>query len=328
MKITKSWWLIVILLAPLLDIMAQQPEQHISSEFNHTYQYQEVEDIQLAYYEQGTGDPVLFLHGIPDNSYLWRNVVPLVAENHRAIAVDLPGYGKSEIPGHEDYSIQRHYRYIKGFIDKLNLKNVTVVVTDIGSLYGMKYAIEHDSNIKGIVFIEGMYMPSREWYKSLKMMQKMMFAMMKNEKRAYRMIVEKNQMPKMMLKMSVSRKYSDELVQAYNEPYQDSIERRKIMMYGAGPYTVPKKGISKAKGDFADELNKIAEGLKKINSTVPFLIIHAKPGMIVREKNLAYAKKHFKKVDFFNVGKGKHYLSEDHPKAIGEKISNWSSNLK
>ncbi len=327
MKIIQSAWLLLIVLTLTSDLIAQKPEQNISSEFNHRYQYQEVEDIQLAYYEQGTGDPVLFFHGIPDNSYLWRNVVPLVAKNHRAIAVDLAGYGKSEVPKQEDYSIERHYQYIKGFIEKLNLQNVTLVVTDIGSLYGLKYAIEQDSNIKGIVFIEGMYMPSKEWYKSLKLMQKMMFRMMKKEKRAYKMIVEKNKMPKMMLKMSVARKYSDELVAKYNEPYKDNLERRKIMMYGAGPYTVPPKGISKVKGDFADEMNKIAAGLKKINSTVPFLFIHANPGMIVRKKNIKYAEQHFKNADFFNVGKGKHYLSEDHPNAIGEKISNWTLKL-
>jgi len=328
MKITNPVWLICIVLTLNANLISQNSVKNISSEFDHNYQYQQVADIKLAYYEQGTGDPILFLHGIPDNSYLWRNVIPLAAKNHRAIAVDLPGYGQSEVPNHQDYSIDRHYQYIKKFIENLNLQNVILVVTDIGSLYGLKYAIETDSNIKGIVFIEGMFMPSREWYKSLRLMQKIMFGMMKNEKRAYKMIVEKNKMPKMMLKMSVVRKYSDELEAMYNSPYKDNIERRKIMMYGAGPYTVPPKGISKVKGDFSDELNKIAVGLKRINSTVPFLIIHANPGMIVRKKNIEYARKHFKKVDFFNVGKGKHYLSEDHPNAIGIKISNWSSEFK
>lgn len=307
---------------------AQKSEKNISDAFTHTYQFQKVDDIKLAYYEQGEGDPVLFLHGIPDNAYLWRNVVPIVAKNNRAIALDLASYGQSDIPTHTDYSIERNYQYIKGFINSLNLKNVTLVVTDIGSLYGLKYAIENEPNIKGIVLIEAMYMPAKEWYKSLKMMQKMMFGMMQNEKRAYKMIVQKNRVPSMMLKMSVQRKYTDALKEKYNKPYKDNIERRKMMMYGAGPHTLPKKGISKQQGDLADELNSIADGLKKINTTVPFFIIHAEPGMIVRKKNIAYAKEHFKNVSFFNVGKGKHYLSEDHPTAIGEQISNWTTKIK
>ncbi len=306
---------------------AQKPEQNISDEFNHAYKFQEVEKLNLAYYEQGAGDPVLFLHGIPDNSYLWRNVVPKVAKTHRAIALDLAGYGKSEVPTHDDYSIERHYQYVKGFIDRLNLKNVTLVVSDIGSLYGLKYAIKNESNVKGIVFVEAMYMPAKEWYSSLKMMQKMIFGMMKNEKRAYRMIVEKNVMPKMMLKMSVQRKYSDALKEKYTEPYKDNVKRREIMMYGAGPYTLPRKGVSVAKGDFADEMNHIAKGLKRINSNVPFLIIHATPGLIVRKKNIEYAKDHFLNVSFLNVGKGKHFLAEDHPHAIGNKISDWASSV-
>ena len=322
-KINLLWGLMFVCVC-LTDVCAQAPEQNVPDEFSHTYKYQQVEELRLAYYEQGTGEPVLFLHGIPDNSQLWRNVVPWVAQNHRAIAVDLVGYGKSEVPSHQDYSIQRHYRYIKAFIDSLNLKDLTLVVTDIGSLYGLKYAIEHEPNIKGIVLIEAMYMPSKEWYKSLKTMQKMMFSMMKNEKRAYKMIVEKNRMPRMMLKMSVARKYSDKLEATYNEPYLEDVKRREVMMYGAGPYTVPPKGISHAKGDFADELDHIAQGLKKINEKVPFLIIHANPGMIVRGKNIDYARQHFNHVAFFNVGKGKHYLTEDHPTAIGEKINHWT----
>ena len=309
-------------------LFGQAPEENISAKLPYTYQYQKVDDIRLAYYEAGQGDPVLFLHGIPDNSYLWRNVVPEIAKNSRAIALDLVGYGKSDFPSHTDYSIQRHYEYIKGFIDSLGLSNVTLVVTDIGSLYGLKYAIEEEENIKGIVFIEAMFMPAEEWYKSLKLMQKMMFWMMKNEKRAYKMIVKKNKMPSMMLKMSVVKKPSDEVKKKYNEPYVNDLERRKVMLYGAGPHTLPKKGKTIKQGDFADELNIIAEDLVRINDIVPFHIIHGKPGMIVRKKNIEYAKEHFKNVSFFNAGEGKHYLTEDHPKSIGENIAKWISKLK
>ena len=147
--------------------------------------------------------------------------------------------------------------------------------------------------------------------------------MMKGEKMANKMIVKNNRMPSMMLKMSVQRKFSDDLTQKYNEPYKDNIERRKVMLYGAGPHTLPRKGKSINKGDFADELNIIAKELKVINASIPFFIIHANPGMIVRKKNIEYAKKQFKNVSFFNVGKGKHYLAEDHPTAIAEQISNW-----
>ena len=84
-----------------------------------------------------------------------------------------------------------------------------------------------------------------------------------------------------------------------------------------------KKGISKNKGDFADELNRYSAGLPTLNENVPYLIIHSKPGMIVNKEALKYAKENFKNVSFLNVGMGKHYLTEDHPKAIAEGISNW-----
>jgi len=88
-------------------------------------------------------------------------------------------------------------------------------------------------------------------------------------------------------------------------------------------HTLPPKGKSLKKGDFADEVNQIANGLKMINSKVPFLIVHADPGMIVRKQAIEYAKTNFQRVSFANIGTGKHYLTEDHPVAIGVGITNW-----
>lgn len=316
---------ILVLLSVLLTLsktFAQQPEANISSNFSFSYKTEVVKGLKLAYFEQGTGDPILFLHGIPENSYIWRNVVPEVSKQGRAIALDLAGFGKSDILPETDYSIQAQYEYLNGFIENLQLKNVTLVVTDIGSMLGLKYANEHRENIKRIVFIEAMFMPSQAWYKQLKFKQKMMFMMMRSEKRAKKMLVEKNKMPSMMLKMAVAQKPSEEVTMAYVEPFYDKA-RRNILLYGAGPHTMQRKGISKATGDFADELNRYAAGLPIINENVPYLIIHSKPGMIVNKAALKYAREKFKNVTFLNVGRGKHYLTEDHPKAIAEGISNW-----
>lgn len=307
--------------------LAQAPEMDVSADFNFTMQSENINGTSIAYYEQGEGDPVLFFHGIPENSYTWRNVIPNVAKQNRAIAIDLVGYGKSSLPQNQDFSIQTQYNFIEAFIERLQLKNITIVVTDIGSFYGLKYAIKHPDNIKGIVLIEAMYMPSRLWYKQLKFKQKMMFWMMRSKSISKKMIVTKNKIPSMMLKMGVKRKLSEKDIEGYAAPYKDDIARREVILYGPGPATLPKKGISKSKGDFADELNKIAEGLVELNTTKPFLIIHAKPGLIVRKKAIKYAKENFNNCEFINIGKGKHLLQEDHPKAISEEIVNWIKSI-
>lgn len=320
---------IIVLLFVTSNIsFSQESEKNISADFHFTMKSENINGTTIAYYEQGKGDPILFLHGIPESSYTWRNVIPDVAKHNRAIAIDLVGYGKSDLPSNGNYNIQTQYSYIKGFIEKLQLTNVTIVVTDIGSLYGLKYAVENSDKIKGIVLIEAMYMPAKQWYKQLKFKQKMMFWMMRSEKMSKKMIVTKNKVPSMMLKMGVSRKLSKKDVEGYTAPYKDDVERRKVILYGPGPATVPKKGISEVKGDFADELDKIAEGLLKLNKVKPFLLIHAEPGLIVRKKAIKYAKENLKNTEFINVGEGKHMLQEDHPKAIATGIVNWIKSLQ
>lgn len=311
-----------------MSTFAQKPETNVSSDFPFAEKIQAVNGTQISYYEQGQGDPILFLHGIPTSSYLWRNIVPQVATQGRAIAFDLAGFGKSGLPTDKDYSIQSQYRYVKGFIDSLQLKNITLVVNDLGSLLGLKYAVENPENIKRIVFIEAAFMPTELWYKQLTIMQKIMFKMMRNPKRAENMLVTKNKIPTMMMKMAVVRKLSDEEMKWYLNPFEKDIERRKVMLYGPGPATFPKKGITQKQGDFADEINKVAIGLKKMSETKPFLLFYASPGMITRKPAVEYAKQNFKNLTLYNVGKGKHFLQEDHPNAIATGIVNWMISTK
>jgi len=311
-----------------MGMFAQKPETNVSADFPFTGKTQMVNGTPIYYYEQGRGDPVLFLHGIPTSSYLWRNIVPKVASQGRAIAFDLAGYGQSGLPADKDYSIRSQYKYVKGFIGCQHLKNITLVVNDLGSLLGLKYAVENPENIKQIVFIEAAFMPTERWYKQLTLMQKIMFKMMRNHKRAENMIVTKNKIPAMMMKMAVVRKLSMSEMKWYLSPFEKDVERRKLMLYGPGPATFPKKGISIEKGDFADEIDKVASGLKKMSETKPFLLFYASPGMITRRPAVEYAKQNFKKLTLLNVGKGKHFLQEDHPDAIATGIINWMINTK
>jgi haloalkane dehalogenase len=317
-----------VLIFNSISLLAQQPETNVSADFPFTEKIQFVNKVPISYYEQGQGDPILFLHGIPTSSYLWRNIVPQVSSQGRAIAFDLAGYGKSGLPAGRDYSIQSQYSYVKGFIDSLGLKNITLVVNDLGSLLGLKYAVENPENIKKIVFIEAAFMPTQQWYKQLTILQKIMFKMMRNPKRAENMIVTKNKIPAMMMKAAVVRKLKDAEVNWYLAPFENDIERRKVMLYGPGPATFPKKGVSRKQGDFADEINKIAAGLKVMNETKPFLLLYASPGMITRKPAVEYAKQNFKNLALYNVGKGKHFLQEDHPNAIASEIVNWIKSSK
>src|ERR1700751_2536447 len=111
----------------------------ISAAFPYQKQRRRALDREMAYVEQGTGDPILFLHGNPTSSYLWRNVIPALAPLGRCIALDLIGMGQSDKPDIE-YRFVDHVQYVEGFIQALGLQHLTLVLHDWGSALGFHYA--------------------------------------------------------------------------------------------------------------------------------------------------------------------------------------------
>ncbi len=109
----------------------------------------------MHYIEEGAGDPILFLHGNPSN-YIWRNIIPYLKEKGRCIAPDMIGMGKSDKPD-ISYGFFDSFRYLVAFINKLDLKNITLVLHDWGSVHGFHYANLNRENIKGIAFMESLY---------------------------------------------------------------------------------------------------------------------------------------------------------------------------
>jgi haloalkane dehalogenase len=329
MKFKTITIVISALLFSVINSNAQKPEKDVSAVLDLPSKFIEVKSTKLHYVEQGSGDPILFLHGIPTNLYLWRNVIPEVAGSGRAIALDLAGFGKSDVPATGGFNANNQYTFLEGFIEKMGLKNITLVVNDLGSVYGLKYAADHPENIKGIVVTEGVMMPAYEWRQQLTIMQKMMFGMFRNDRFARRMIVKKPKIQNMIVPMMTKRKLSGEEKNAYREPYKTDTAKRRLMFEGPGPVNFPKKRNLKpgnATNEFIMMMNSNAEKLK--GTRIPILILYAKPGFILRKKALKYAKENYPNLTTEYVGKGKHFLPEDHPKAIGQFIKNWMTTLK
>lgn len=287
----------------------------------------EVMGIQIKHREIGKGQPVVFLHGIPTSSYLWRNILPEVGKNYRAIAPDLAGYGASDLPPNGDYSFQSQYLFFEGWMEAMNLEHAVLVVNDLGSAIGIKYAIEHPDKVKGLVMMEAAFMPAQAWYKQLTFMQRSMFSIFgKKQKMAEKMIVHRNKMPKMVMKMGTKRKLTTEEMDAYLAPYQTNTERRRVYFEGPGPATFPSKGKSQVPGDFADVLDKNAKGLRQFPH--PMLLLYASPGLITRKPALEYARNHFSNCTLVDIGKGKHFLPEDQPQNIQKAILQFLDQLK
>ena len=128
-------------------------ERSISAAMPCESKFVDVEGARIHYVEEGTGDPILFLHGNPTSCYLWRNVMPHLASDARCLAMDLVGMGRSDKPA-LDYRLVDHARYVDKFIASLGLERLTLVLHDWGSALGFHYARRHEANVRGIAFME------------------------------------------------------------------------------------------------------------------------------------------------------------------------------
>lgn len=273
----------------------------------------------MTYEEQWSWETVLLLHWIPVHKWIWKKVAENVSQHAHTVCVDLAGYWHSPIPKNFDMSLSGQYQYLHDFIREKNLKNITLVVNDLWSLYGLKYAVENPENIKRIVLLESLFMPMEQWYKQLPLFMKMMFFMMRSKFLAYFMIVQVNILTFMMMYIAVAKQLPYSEIKNYSQVYTDK-EKRKIIFYWPGPATMPALWISKHPWDFADEWNKIASGLIKINSKIPFLLFQWHPGMINQQASIEYAKKNFKNLTVFDAWKAKHFIQLDQSEKVSDAI--------
>jgi pimeloyl-ACP methyl ester carboxylesterase len=137
-------------------------KKQIAIEFPFQSNFVQVHDSKIHYIDEGKGEPMLFLHGNPTSSYLWRNIIPHLTDKARCIAPDLIGMGKSDKPDIE-YRFFDHARYVEGFIEKMKLKDITLVVHDWGSGLGFHYAMRNEDKISGIAFMESILFPLESW---------------------------------------------------------------------------------------------------------------------------------------------------------------------
>ena len=284
----------------------------ISSEFPYESKYIDINGSKMHYIDIGKGDTILFLHGNPTSSYLWRNIIPYLQQNARCIAPDLIGMGKSDKPD-IDYTFDDHYDYLEKFIKKLKLKNITLVIHDWGSGLGFNYANKHRVNVKGIAFMEAMVKPM-SWDDMPKDMRSP-FRMMRTTFIGWLLISVGNMFVKKMIPDTIVRKLTKEEFDYYKKPYPTIASRKPVRVW---PLEVPIDGKPK---NTAKIISDYGEWLLKTD--MPKLCFYAHPGAIIREETVEYIKNNFKNTKMVDIGKGIHFIQEDNPHLIGKEIAKW-----
>ncbi len=198
----------------------------------------QVIDTDMAYVDTGDGDPIVFLHGNPTSSYLWRNVIPHLERSGRCLAPDLVGMGDSgKAPG-SSYRFVDHFRYLDAWFDTLSLtNNVALVIHDWGSALGFHWAYRHPERIKAIAYMEAIVQPLT-WEMWPEMVRPIFRAM--RSPAGEEMVLEKNVFIEHILPVSVLRGLTDDEMAAYRRPFLEAGESRRPML--TWPREIPLDG--------------------------------------------------------------------------------------
>jgi haloalkane dehalogenase len=215
------------------------------------------------------------------------------------------------------YRFTDHSRYIEGFIDKMKLTNITLVIHDWGSGLGFHYAMRHESNIRGIAFMEAM-VKTFDW-DDLPKEVRTGFRMMRTPVIGWFLISVANIFVKKILPMSIVRDLTEEETRHYEAPFKTVASRRPVRRW---PQEIPIAGKPK---DMHEIISSYSDKLKL--SEIPKLLFHATPGAIIGSGTLEWCKKNIRNLKTVDIGEGIHYLQEDNPHLIGEELAKWYKTL-
>ena len=269
----------------------------------------------MAYVDEGAGDPIVFLHGNPTSSYLWRNIIPYCTEIARCLAPDLIGMGQSGSSPSGSYRFSDHAGWLEAWLDGMGLnENITFVVHDWGSALGFDWARRHPDSVKGIVYMEAIVRPVSwdEWPAAAARI----FQGMRSEA-GEGMVLENNVFVERVLPGSCIRDISDTM-DTYRLPYREAGESRRPTL--TWPREIP---IDGEPPDVVEVVQAYADWLS--GSGVPKLLISAEPGAILNGAQLEFCRAWPNQREVAVAGI--HFIQEDSPHEIGAAIRDWYTEL-
>ena len=275
----------------------------------------EVHGLNMAYVERGEGDPIVFVHGNPTSSYLWRNVFPHAESKGRCIALDLIGMGDSDkLPesGPESYTFAEHSRYFDAALEALDVRdNVTLVVHDWGSALGFDWARRHPQAVAGLCYMEALVRPLTwaEWPPDARGV----FQGFRSPA-GEQMVLEKNIFVERVLPGSVLRTLTEEEMAEYRKPFLTAGESRRPTL--TWPRQIP---IDGEPPDVAETIAAYADWLA--SSPVPKLFVNAEPGAILTGAQREFCRTWPNQTEV--TVRGSHFIQEDSPHEIGAALASW-----
>ena len=278
-----------------------------------------VDGTTMAYVDAGEGPPVVFLHGNPTSSYLWRNIIPHLSGAYRCVAPDLIGMGDSDKlveSGPGSYTFVEHRAHLDALLDHLDLgDDVTLVIHDWGSALGFDWARRHEARVRGIAYMEAIVMPVEwsDWPDAARGV----FEAMRSEA-GESIVLDKNIFVERILPASIMRDLADEEMDAYRAPYLEPGESRRPTL--TWPRQIPIEGEPRQVHDIVS-----AYAAWLTETDIPKLFVNAEPGSILVGRQREFARTFQRQSEVSVVGS--HFVQEDSPDEIGAAIRTWRDDL-
>ena len=287
-------------------------QKQISTQDFHPRKNTSAGGTNISYVDTGSGDPIVFLHGNPTSSYLWRNIITHLRSDARCLAPDLMGMGDSGKSPNNSYRFIDHSSVLDSWFDAVGLTSkVTLVVHDWGSALGFHWAKRNPEHVKGIVYMEAIVRPMtwEEWPEASRNLFQGFRSPAGEE-----IIIEKNVFVERVLPGSVLRKLTEEEMEVYRRPYIGGGESRRPTL--TWPREIPIEGEPP---DVVQIVSEYAEWLS--SSPIPKLFINADPGAILvgAQREFCRSWPNQKEISV----PGQHFNQEDSPDEIGLAIADW-----
>ena len=284
-----------------------------------TVKFSVVRGRRMAWTEAGSGDPIVFLHGNPTSSFLWRNVIPHASGLGRCIAPDLIGMGDSDKldpSGPDSYRFVEHRDYLDSLLEEIGAADrVVLVVHDWGSALGFDWANRRRDAVRGIAYMEAIVRPLSwdDWPEA----SRSVFAGLRSPA-GEKLALERNVFVERILPGSILRELTDDEMNAYRKPFAAPGESRRPTL--TWPRQIP---IDGEPADVTEVVRSYADWLS--SSPVPKLFVNAEPGAILVGAQRAFCRAWPNQTEV--TVPGIHFVQEDSPEEIGEALANWLAAL-
>jgi haloalkane dehalogenase len=290
--------------------------QPVSARDSYARQRVDAGGVKMAYIDEGRGDSIVFVHGNPTSSFLWRNVIPHLVPGGRCLVPDLVGMGDSDRTLDGSYRFKDHSRHLDEWFEAVVPEGqVTLVLHDWGSALGFYWAHRHPERVKGLAYMEAIVRPLTwaDWPEQARRVFQGFRSPAGEE-----MVLEKNVFVERVLPGSVLRSLTEEEMAVYRRPYLEAGESRRPTL--TWPREIPVDGYP---ADVTDIVSEYGQWLS--TSEVPKLFVNADPGAILTGPQREFCRSWPNQREV--TVRGTHFIQEDSPNEIGAALADWFASL-